>query len=99
MVMGVPFRIELTDTGEENVGETLGLHRKIAISQALDTKRIWSVLVHEWAHAVLYANGVANILGDSVEEVIAQSLEHAVEELLKQVGPELVHVFNSEERD
>lgn len=97
--MGIPFRVEKVDLGEENVGETLGLYRRITLSEDLDQRRLWSVLVHEWAHAVLYANGVANVLDSHVEEVIAQSFEHAVEELLKQIGPELVEIFTAEEKD
>lgn len=90
MVLGIPFRVEVGKVDEDNVGETVGLYRKIVVSSELDKKRLWSVFVHEWVHAVMYVNGVANILPNEVEEILAQSFEHAIEELLLQVGNQLM---------
>lgn len=72
------------------MGETLGLYRRIQIDQDLDNRRCYTTLLHEWVHAVLYANGVANVLPDEVEEIIAQTFEHALEELLLQIGPQIM---------
>jgi hypothetical protein len=92
-VLGVEFRVEVVEVEDDIVGDTVGLYRRIRVSKDVDSKKMWSVLVHEWVHAVLYVNGIGNILDESVEEVIAQSMEHAIEELLKQVGPELLKSF------
>jgi hypothetical protein len=88
--MGVPFRVEVTKVNEGVAGETLGFYRRIQIDQDLDSRRCWTTLLHEWVHAVLYVNGVANVLGDEVEEIIAQTFEHALEEMLLQIGPEVL---------
>lgn len=88
--MGIPFRVEVTQLDEETVGDTVGFYRRIRISNDIDSKKLWSVLVHEWVHAVLHVNGVANTLDADLEEVIAQSMEHAIEELMKQIGPSLL---------
>jgi hypothetical protein len=89
-VLGVPFRVEVTKVDEGVAGETLGLYRRIQIDQDLDIRRCWTTLLHEWVHAVLYANGVANVLPDEVEEIIAQTFEHALEEMLLQIGPQVM---------
>ena len=89
-VLGVPFRIEVTDIGEDNWGETVGWKRRIQISNDSDTRRLWTTLLHEWVHAVLYVNGVANVLPNEVEEMIAQTMEHALEEMILQIGPQVL---------
>lgn len=83
--------MEMASLEEENVlGDTVGLYRRIRISKDLTRRQQWTTLVHEWAHAVLYINGVASVIPDEVEEIIVQSIEHAVEELLEQVGHQLL---------
>lgn len=83
--------MEMASLDEENVlGDTVGLYRRIRISKDLTRRQQWTTLVHEWAHAVLYVNGVASVIPDEVEEIIVQSFEHAVEELLEQVGEDLL---------
>jgi hypothetical protein len=90
-VLGRTFRVEMASLDEENVlGDTVGLYRRIRISKDLTRRQQWTTLVHEWAHAVLYVNGVASVIPDEVEEIIVQSFEHAVEELLEQVGEDLL---------
>lgn len=96
-VLGVPFNVELVDLEEDgNVGETLGLHRKIRICKSLDTKRQWTTFVHEYCHAVLYVMGASSQLSDSLEECMVQSMEHGIEQLLVQVGPELVSSYTED---
>jgi hypothetical protein len=93
-VLGVPFRIELVEFEEEGqCGECHGLLRVIKISSALDTKRQWTTLVHEFIHATLFIMGAATEISDSMEECIAQSLEHSIEQLIRQVGPELIKSY------
>lgn len=90
-VLGIPFKIELTKFDDENQqGEMVGLYRKILISQDLDSKRQWSTLVHEFVHAVFYVMGGGNVIEHNLEECLTQSLEHGIEQLLQQVGPELL---------
>lgn len=89
-VLGVPFRVEVTKVNEGVAGETLGFYRRIQLDQDMDSRRLWTTLLHEWVHAVLYVNGVANVLPDEVEEIVAQSMEHALEEMLLQIGPQVI---------
>lgn len=89
-VLGVPFRVEVTKVNEGIVGETVGFYRRIQIDQDLDSRRCLTTLLHEWVHAVLYVSGVANVLPDEVEEIIAQSMEHALEEMLLQIGQQVI---------
>jgi len=90
-VLGRTFRVEVVDMAEDDVlGDTIGLYRRIRVSRDLTRRQQWTTLVHEWAHAVLYVNGVSSVIPDEVEEIIVQSFEHAVEELLEQVGEELL---------
>lgn len=47
-------------------------------------------------HAVLYVNGAANVLPNEVEEMIAQTMEHALEEMLLQIGPQVLAVLKED---
>lgn len=97
-VLGVPFKVEVCPIEDDStVGETYGLHRKIRISDTLDNRKKWSVLLHEWVHAVLHVNGAGSVLPEHVEEMIAQSMEHALEELMLQIGPQLLVAISEEE--
>lgn len=89
-VLGTEFRIEVTELEDDTAGDTDGLYRRIRISHDYDTVRMWRILVHEWTHAVLEVNGVSNVISTEVNEIIAQSMEHAIEELLSQIGPALM---------
>lgn len=91
--MGIPFRVEVTEVEEEVLGDTVGLYRRIRVSQDVDKKKAWSVFTHEWVHAVLHVNGVSSVISEEVEEIIAQSFEHALEEFWQQVGNELLTIF------
>lgn len=90
MVMGIPFRVEKVQFDEDLAGETVGMYRRIQVSGDLTRRQAWSTLVHEWVHAVLHVNGVSSVVPEEVEEIIAQSVEHALEEFLLQVGPQLL---------
>lgn len=93
-VLGIPFKVELVKFDDENqFGEMHGMFRKIQINQDLDSRRQWSTLLHEYVHATLYVMGAASVLEHGLEECITQSLEHGIEQLLQQVGPELVRAF------
>ncbi len=97
--MGVPFRVEKVKLEDDLAGETVGMYRRIQVSEDLTRRQAWSTLVHEWAHAVLHVNGVSSVVPDEVEEIIAQSIEHALEEFLQQVGKELLITFTEEKDD
>lgn len=89
--MGIPFRVEYAKLDEEELcGDTDGMIRRIRVAEHYDVLRKWRILMHEWVHAVLYVNGAANVLDDDTEEMIAQSLEHAIEEMLLQIGRPLL---------
>lgn len=91
--------MEMADLNEDDVlGDTIGLYRRIRISKDLTKKQQWTTLVHEWAHAVLYVNGVSSVLSDHVEEIIVQTFEHAIEELLEQVGPQLLQQIEGDDQ-
>ena len=97
-VFGQEFRIELVPdlkSGDDEVhGETSGIHHRIRISADLDLSRQWQTLVHEYVHAVLYVVGVSNVTDDTMEEVIAQSLEYGIWQLLQQHGVTLAKLTN-----
>lgn len=95
--MGVPFRVEVVEVEDDIVGDTVGLYRRIRISKDVDKRKAWSVFAHEWVHAVLHVNGVSSVVPEEVEEIIAQSFEHAMEELLLQVGPQLLAAWKQDE--
>lgn len=94
MILGVPFRVEKVQFDEDLAGETVGMYRRIQVSGDLTRRQAWSTLVHEWVHGVLHVNGVSSVVPEEVEEIIAQSLEHALEELLLQVGPQLLSALD-----
>lgn len=96
MILGVPFRVERVKLGDETVGETVGLYRRIQISEDLTKRQSWMVLLHEWAHAVMHVNGVTSVIPEQVEEILAQSLEHALEELVLQIGDQLIAALKEE---
>ena len=95
--MGVPFRVEVVEVEDEILGDTVGLYRRIRISKDVDKRKAWSVFVHEWVHAILHVNGVASVVPEEVEEIIAQSMEHSLEELMLQVGPQLLSAWRQED--
>ncbi len=90
--LGVKFRVELVDSDklDGNLGVTDGELRVIRIDNAQDTRRQWTTLIHEYVHATLHVVGLANKLNDESEEVVAQSLEHSMEQLLIQCGPQIL---------
>lgn len=92
--MGIPFRVEKVQFDEDLAGETVGMYRRIQVSGDLTRRQAWSTLVHEWVHAVLHVNGVSSVVPEEVEEIIAQSIEHALEEFLLQVGPQLLSAID-----
>lgn len=83
----------MADLEEDTIGDTVGLYRRIRLSKDVDSKKLWSVLVHEWVHAVLSVNGVGSVVSAEVEEIIAQSMEHGIEELMRQIGPQLLEAY------
>ena len=89
-VMGIPFRGELvahlTSDGEKVDGETIGDLRLIRVCSNQDLRRKWTTLYHEYIHAALHVVGLGNVLGEEIEEVIAQTLEHANEIFNKEHG-------------
>ncbi len=94
-VLGVPYRVEIADTLDEHAddeeptwGDTAGFSRRIRINSKQDTRRQWTTLFHEFCHATLYVIGAD--LGDEVEEMVVQSLEHAVEQFMLQHGEQFV---------
>lgn len=98
-VLGVKFRIEVPDKlhdedGGYLCGETIGETRLIKINGEQDTRRRWTTLLHEVVHAILHVNGLGNVLDEDIEEVIAQSIEHGLEEFFLQYGKEYVEALS-----
>lgn len=103
-VLGEKFRVEVKtklhahdDPDEPVSGETIGERRMFRVSGDLDLSRQWSTLLHEYVHGILYVVGVGNFLDEGIEEVIAQSLEHGLKQLIKEHGTQLVKAFGKEE--
>lgn len=87
-VLGEWFRIELIAGPKDKEGTLLsgytdGERRLFVIDSNLDVGRQWETLVHEYVHGALYVNGVANVITDELQEVIAQTLEHAICQLVR----------------
>lgn len=76
----------------EDYGDTDGLTKTFRISNELDSYRQWSTLVHEWVHGVMSVTGVANVISEDVQEVLAQSLEHGIMQLIRQHGKTLTKI-------
>lgn len=81
---------------DEDAGETFGFYRRIQISEDSDTIRRWRTLVHEWVHAAMYVNGIGSAIGVQLDEVIAQTMEHVIEEMFLQIGKEFQQVLTKE---
>lgn len=98
--LGIRFRVELNDDLDDGEaddpeleptwGDTVGYLRRIRISSQQDTRRQWTTLLHEYIHAVLYVNGVSSSLKEEVEEIIVQSLEHAIEQFMMEHGDKFI---------
>lgn len=98
-VLGVRFRVELVQTVDEegSDGETVGALRRIRIADWQDTRRQWTTLLHEWAHAVMHVVGAGNVLPEELEEVLAQSLEHALEQFMLSHGKQYLEAISQGE--
>lgn len=90
--LGVQFQVKVVDTvdDEGSLGETAGELRIIKVAASQDTRRKWTTLLHEYMHATLDVNGVGSVLDDGIEEIIVQSLEHALEQFLLTHGQQLL---------
>lgn len=93
-ILGQRFRIEivpdLLSEGDPVSGETVGAYHRIRINAGLDSQKQWQTLTHEYVHGVLHVVGVGNFLDAHTEEVIAQSMEYAIMQLLQQYGKQLL---------
>lgn len=92
-VMGIPFRVflvpDLRDPDEPTAkldGITDGKLRTIKVCADQDTRRRWTTLNHEYWHAVFHVIGAGNILSEELEEILAQSMEHAMETFSREHG-------------
>lgn len=94
--LGIPFQVQLVeDIDGESSGVTLPDYRIIKVLDSQDTRRRWTTLLHEYFHAVLDINGVANGLNDDpMEEVIVQTMEHAVEQFMLAHGTEFLRALS-----
>lgn len=90
-LLGQKFRVELVENVDEDHsdGEMTGQYHLIRISKSLDTARRWKVLLHESVHGILHVIGAGNKLDDDYEEVLAQSLEYGIGQLLSQYGDQI----------
>ncbi len=86
-VMGIAFKVLFVKQVDEehNAGETDGAKRIIKISTTENpTEELkYSVLVHEYLHAVLYVTGQSERMGEKEEESLVLALEHALADKLK----------------
>ena len=102
MVLGEPFRVELVhelrSDGDRVSGETVGEFHRIRIDAGLDSTRQWQTLIHEYVHAVLHVVGVGNFLDAATEEVIAQSLEYGIVQLMREHGPAVLKATIKEKK-
>lgn len=100
--LGIQFQVQVVEKvdDEASAGETLSDHRIIKVASSQDTRRRWTTLLHEYMHAVLYVNGVSSALNDEgTEEIIVQSLEHALEQFLLSNGDKLIAALAAQQSD
>ena len=87
-ILGQKFSVELVDVIDpdepDTYGQMLGSEHKIQIRAGLSKEQQWQTLIHETVHATLHITGLASKLDDTVEEVIAQSVEYAMCQLIRQ---------------
>lgn len=95
MALGIPFQVQVVDQvdAEESAGETVAEHRIIKIAANQDTRRRWTTLLHEYLHATLAVNGVGSVIDEQVEEIIVQSIEHAIESFLLDHGADFIRAL------
>lgn len=100
--LGVQFQVKVVDVvdDEGSLGETAGELRIIKVASSQDTRRRWTTFaLHEYLHAVLDVNGVGSVLDEGIEEIIVQSMEHALEQLLLKHGPQLLAALAVQQGD
>lgn len=100
-ILGTKFRVELVERvdEEDSCGETDGELRFIRICSSQDTRRRWTTLFHEFVHGVLHVVGLGNKLEENTEEVIAQSMEHAVEQFMMKHGNQYLKALEAQSED
>lgn len=100
IILGEPFRVELVPdllSDDEAVsGETLGESHRIRINASLDTEKQWRTFIHESLHSGLHVNGYGNVSDSVTEEMIVQTLEYVVVQMIRQHGKQLLEVFGDD---
>lgn len=99
--LGIQFQVQVVEhvDDEGSAGETAPSHRIIKIASDQDTRRRWTTLLHEYMHATLDVVGVNATLPEGIEEVIVQSLEHALEQFLILHGDKLMAALQVQKGD
>ncbi len=88
-VLGQKFTIQEVDCIDDDpqcCGQLVGDEHRIDIRSNMSPELKWRTLIHEVIHATLHMNGLASKLDDTTEEVIAQSVEYAMCQLIRQTG-------------
>ncbi len=98
-VLGMRFRIESVanvDDGDA-IGDMTGFYRRIRVDNTLTLARQWRVLWHELIHSCIHVVGADAVLDDSINEILTTSLEHGLEQVLRQYGTEFVAAVRADE--
>ncbi len=81
-IMGTEFSISYGKLPNNELGETIGVERKIRISNKLSGEQLKSTIIHELLHAILYITGQSERLDHDFEEAIVIALEHGLTPLV-----------------
>lgn len=88
-VLGVAYTVKIVsaeqmrkETGSDTlVGQYDCYKRQILIKNVSSRKEMYATFLHEWAHALMWVNGVSQSLSCEMQEVMAQTLSYAIQEL------------------
>ena len=100
LLLGERFRVEVLKDGIDDgdtAGDMTGILKRIRIDANLDRSKQWRVLWHEILHSHLHIIGADAVLGEEMDEVITQSLEYGLLQVLRQIGPQLLLAVRAED--
>lgn len=73
-LLGVHFDVVVEPLEEGLCGDTSVYQRMIRVDSLMSREVQWETLHHEVAHAILRLTGISELLGEELEESVAQSL-------------------------
>ena len=84
-ILGEIYAININATDEDTAGECSNIDQTITLSTRLKAHPdyLWRVLLHEIGHAYIFESGLAEILTDREQELIAQTCGSLMNQLFE----------------